>query len=182
MPPRAVPALRIRVLTDAPVDGAGRFVLYWMIAHRRVVWNFALDRALEWVRELGRPLLILEPLQVDYPWASDRLHRFVLDGMADTAKQLAGTGVTYYPYVEPARGAGKGLLRALACHAAVCVTDDFPAFMLPSMVGYTSRRWTRTGSCRSAPPPRRSRRRTASGASSSGTFLATWRICRARLP
>jgi deoxyribodipyrimidine photo-lyase len=110
-----------------------------MIAHRRVGWTFALDRALEWVRELGRPLVILEALRADYPWAADRLHRFVLDGMADTAKRLAGTAVTYYPYVEPARGAGKGLLRALARHAAVCVTDDFPAFMLPRMVAAAAR-------------------------------------------
>jgi deoxyribodipyrimidine photo-lyase len=139
MPPGAVPALRIRALTDAPVDGAGRFVLYWMIAHRRVVWNFALDRALAWARELDRPLLILEPLRVDYPWASDRLHRFVLDGMADTARRVAGTSVTYYPYVEPARGAGEGLLGALARQAAVCVTDDFPAFILPRTVAAAAR-------------------------------------------
>ena len=63
-----------------------------------------------WVRELGKPLVILEALRAGYPWASDRLHRFVLDGMADTARRLRGTGVAYYPYVEPARGAGKGLL------------------------------------------------------------------------
>ena len=64
-------------------------------------------------QELGKPLVILEALRAGYPWASDRLHRFVLDGMADTARRLRGTGVAYYPYVEPARDAGKGLLRAL---------------------------------------------------------------------
>ena len=32
--------------------------------------------------ELRRPLLVFEPLRCDYRWASDRLHRFVLDGMA----------------------------------------------------------------------------------------------------
>ena len=45
--------------------------------------SFALDRAVGWARELGKPLVILEALRVGYPWASDRLHRFVLDGMAD---------------------------------------------------------------------------------------------------
>jgi deoxyribodipyrimidine photo-lyase len=139
MAPSPVPALRVRPLTGAPVNVDGRFVLYWMIAHRRIGWNFALDRALEWVRKLGRPLLILEALRVDYPWASDRLHRFVLDGMADTARRLAPSPVTYYPYVEPARGAGKGLVRALGRQAAVCVTDDFPAFMLPRMVAAAAR-------------------------------------------
>jgi deoxyribodipyrimidine photo-lyase len=139
MPASAVPALRIRVARDAPPRAEGAFVLYWMIASRRVGWSFALDRALEWTRELGKPLVILEALRAGYPWASDRLHRFVLDGMADTARRLRGTGVAYYPYVEPAPDVGKGLLRALAGHAAVCVTDDFPAFMLPRMVDAAAR-------------------------------------------
>lgn len=136
---RATPSLRIRPVNEAPVRADGSFVLYWMVAARRVGWNFALDRALEWARQLDRPLVILEALRVDYPWASDRLHRFVLDGMGDTACRLRGTGVLYYPYVEPAPGRGRGLLRALAAHAAVCVTDDFPAFRLPRLVAAAGR-------------------------------------------
>jgi deoxyribodipyrimidine photo-lyase len=135
----AVPAERLRAVNEAPVRPEGAFVLYWMVAHRRVGWNFALDRALEWVRELDRPLVILEALAVDYPWASARLHRFVLDGMADTARRLAGTNVLYYPYVEPAPGAGRGLLAALGASAAVVVTDDFPAFVLPRLVAAAGR-------------------------------------------
>jgi deoxyribodipyrimidine photo-lyase len=140
MAPGAVPSLRIRPVNAGPVRTKGMFVLYWMVAHRRVGWNFALDRALEWVREIGRPLVILEALWVDYPWASDRLHRFVLDGMADTARHLHRTGVRYYPYVEPSPGAGRGLLPALAERAAVCVADDFPASMLRRMVAAAGRR------------------------------------------
>jgi deoxyribodipyrimidine photo-lyase len=137
--PGRVPAARVRPASEAPVRAERGCVLYWMIAHRRVGWNFALDRALEWVRELGKPLVVLEALGAGHPWASDRLHRFVLDGMADTARRLRGTGVAYYPYVEPARGAGAGLLRVLAEHAAVCVTDDFPAFVLPDVVAAAGR-------------------------------------------
>ncbi len=77
---------------------------------------------------------MFEALRCDYPWASDRIHRFVLDGMADNEAALEGTGVGYYPYVEPEKGAGKGLLQALAQHAAVVVTDEFPTFFLPRMV------------------------------------------------
>ena len=60
-----------------------------MIAARRTRWNFALQRAVERCVELGKPLVILEPLDVDYPWASDRLHHFVLDGMTATAAVCA---------------------------------------------------------------------------------------------
>ena len=136
----ATPPLRVRQVNAAPVRADGAFVLYWMVAQRRVTWNFAVDRALEWVRELGRPLVILEALGLGYPWASDRLHRFVLNGMADTARRLRGKPVLYYPYVEQTRGAGRGLLPALAREAAVCVTDDFPAFVLPRLVAAAGRR------------------------------------------
>jgi deoxyribodipyrimidine photo-lyase len=133
----SVPPLRIRPLNDAPPRPEGEFVLYWMIANRRLAWNFSLDRALEWCRDLQRPLVILEALRVGYRWASDRLHRFVIEGMAANERSLARhapAGVTYYPYVEPKPGAGAGLVEALAARAAVVVTDDFPAFFLPRML------------------------------------------------
>lgn len=129
-----VPETRLTTRNKEPVSGSGEFVLYWMIAYRRVGWNFALQRAADWARTLRKPLLVLEALRCDYRWASDRLHRFVMDGMAENARRLAGKSVAYYPYVEPRPGAGKGLLAALAAHACVVVTDDYPAFMLPRMV------------------------------------------------
>jgi deoxyribodipyrimidine photo-lyase len=111
-----------------------------MIAHRRVRWNFALERAVWWAAELGLPLVVLEPLEVDHPWACDRFHRFVLEGMADTQAAIERrAGATYLPYIEPSPGAGRGLLAALAADAAVVVTDDYPAFMLPRLVDAATR-------------------------------------------
>ncbi len=129
-----VPPLRIQAVNAAPVRPGGEFVLYWMIAARRPEWNFGLERAVEWAAELGKPLLVLEALRAGYPWASDRLHRFALDGMARNAAVFARRAVAYHPYVEPAAGAGRGLLAALAARAAVVVTDEFPCFFLPRMV------------------------------------------------
>jgi deoxyribodipyrimidine photo-lyase len=108
-------------------------VLYWMIANRRLTSNFALQRAVEAARDLGKPLVILEALRAGHRWASDRLHRFVIDGMAGHARAIAPTPVTYLPYIEPTNGAGKGLLEALAADACLVVTDDFPCFFLPRM-------------------------------------------------
>ncbi len=127
------PTCRIRALNAAPVRPTGDWVLYWMVANRRSRWNFSLDRALEHARALNRPLVVLEALRCDYPWASDRLHRFALEGMADNAAAFAQAGVAYHPYIEPAKRAGKGLLEAMASRACVVVTDDFPAFFLPKM-------------------------------------------------
>lgn len=138
--PSDVPASRIRLLNDRPLKPAGKRVLYWMTAHRRLSSNFALQRAVEAAQDLRRPLVILEALRCEYPWASDRLHRFVIDGMAEHARALAGEPVTYFPYVEPARGAGRGLLAALASDACLVVTDDYPCFFLPAMAAAAARK------------------------------------------
>lgn len=136
-----VPDLRIRAANAASIQG-GDYVLYWMTAFRRVQANFSLQRALEHCRELQKPLVILEALRTRYPWASDRLHRFVIEGMAanERAVQAAGNpGVVYVPYVEPAPGKGSGLVAELARRACVVVTDDFPCFFLPRMLKIAAR-------------------------------------------
>lgn len=131
---RTVPADRIETINRGEINHRGAFVLYWMIANRRVGWNFAFQRAVEWATELDKPLLVLEGLRCGHRWAGDRMHKFILDGMSDNARRLRGTAVQYYPYVEPDVNTGKGLLRALGKRAAVLVTDEFPCFFLPAMV------------------------------------------------
>lgn len=130
------PLLRVTTCHDVPPRQEGAtHVLYWMIAQRRPHHNFALQYAAEQAHELGLPLVIFEPLRVDYEWASDRFHRFVIDGMRDHRAYFdAHKGVLYYPYLEPSQGKGKGLLKALSEHATLVVTDEFPSFFLPSMV------------------------------------------------
>jgi deoxyribodipyrimidine photo-lyase len=135
-----VPPLRIQVLNDAPLRPLGRYVLYWMIAQRRTTWNFGLQRAVELSAESKKPLLVFEALRIGYPWASERLHRFVIEGMIDNSAACKSAGVAHYPYVEPAAGDGSGLLEALARHACAVVTDDFPCFFLPQMVQAAAKR------------------------------------------
>jgi len=129
----SVPQLRIQTLNDQPLRSDGRFVLYWMTASRRVEWNFGLQRAVELAVEHKLPLVVLEAVRVGYPWASDRLHRFVLQGMADNRRRLSDSAVRYYCYVEPEAGHGSRLLEALAEQAAAVVTDDYPCFFIPRM-------------------------------------------------
>jgi deoxyribodipyrimidine photo-lyase len=134
-----VPAARIRLLNANPIHARGAYVLYWMIGARRLACNFALQHAVDLALALGRPLLVLEPLDVTYPWASDRLHRFVLDGMAANARAAARTSASYVPYVETGPGGGRGLLRHLAADAAAVVTDDVPSFVLPQLLQRAAR-------------------------------------------
>ncbi len=136
----SVPAVRVRRCNDGPLRPERSLVLYWMTAYRRAGWNFALERAVEHARAFRRPLVVLEALRCDYPWACERLHAFVLGGMADNRRAFERPGVAYLPYVEPALGAGRGLLETLAARACVVVADDAPAFFLPRMLASAAAR------------------------------------------
>jgi deoxyribodipyrimidine photo-lyase len=105
-----------------------------MTAYRRTTSNFALQRAGDWARDLNKPLVVLSALRVDYPWATDRAHAFILDGIKDVDAALADTPAVHLTYVETKQGGGKGLLAELAESAAVIVADDAPVFFLPRMV------------------------------------------------
>ncbi len=104
-----------------------------MVAFRRPRWNFALQHAAAHAAKLGKPLVILEALRVGYPWASDRFHQFILDGMRANLEHFATKNVSYIPYVEPTHGAGRGLVEALSTDACVVVSDDYPCFFIPRM-------------------------------------------------
>ncbi len=128
-----VPAIRIHAASPAPARRKGRYVLYWMTSSRRTRFNYGLQRAIAWCSELDLPLVVLEALRLEYPYASERFHRFVIDGMHDNEAAFAQAGVTYLPFVERKAGEGKGLVELLAEEAALVVTDEFPAFFLPRM-------------------------------------------------
>jgi deoxyribodipyrimidine photo-lyase len=129
-----VPQSRIRVINTRPLNANGDFVLYWMTMARRTRSNYGLERAVRCAKELKKPLLVLEALRCDYPDASDRFHQFLLDGMRDNAAAMRRGRALYYPYVEPAPGAGRGLLQELSARACVVVTDYYPAYFLPRML------------------------------------------------
>src|SRR6056297_3492557 len=129
-----IPAIRLSQANSAPVRPDGQYVLYWMIAFRRPGANFALQHAIDQACLLDKPLVIFEPLRTRYRWASDRLHRFVIEGMRDNAQAFADKPVTYFPYVEPKPGVGTPLLHRLADSACTVVTDEYPCFFLPQLI------------------------------------------------
>jgi deoxyribodipyrimidine photo-lyase len=131
---------RLRRLNGARTNPRGEYVLYWMQAYRRLARNHSLDYALRCARELGKPLVVYEGLRLDYPWASRRLHCFVLEGMRDNAQGAESLGLNYWPFVEtPDRPAAR-LVDDLAKRAALVVTDDFPCFIVPGQTAALAKR------------------------------------------
>jgi deoxyribodipyrimidine photo-lyase len=131
---------RVRRLNDAKHRSGGDYVLYWMQLFRRLERNHALDYALVCSEQLGKPLVVYEGLRLDYPWASRRLHRFILEGMAANRSRAEKLGLSYWPFVETAHGEGRGLLRRLSERACLVVTDDYPCFIVPGQSEALARR------------------------------------------
>jgi deoxyribodipyrimidine photo-lyase len=131
---------RVRRLNRAPLDARGDYVLYWMQAYRRFERNHALRYAVACASALRKPLVVYEGLRLDYPWASRRIHQFVLEGMQANASTAKTIGVNYWPFVETPAQPANGLLRQLAARASAVVTDDFPCFIVPEQSEALARR------------------------------------------
>lgn len=123
----------------APRTG-GEFVLYWIQTTHRAHDNFALAFAVEQANALRLPVLAYQGLRPDYPWASDRLHTFILEGVADLHRDFGRLGIPYAFHLDPGPGGGSGVLPdrpaesplvALARRAALVVTDWYPTFIVP---------------------------------------------------
>ena len=111
----------------------GELILYWMQTTHRAHDNFALEFAIAQANTLGLPLLVYHGLRPDYPWASDRLHTFILEAVVDLVVDFAARGIQYAFYLDPGTGhrPARSPLVELAERAAVVVTDHFPTFIVP---------------------------------------------------
>ncbi len=115
---------------EKEVHEDGEYVLYWMQINRRFHYNFALEYAVALANKFDKPLLIYEGLISNYPWASDRIHTFMMQGMKEHLDHAAEKGINYYSYVERKPEEGNGLLYALAENACAVVSDEFPVFII----------------------------------------------------
>ncbi len=144
MPVRIAPAAAARLTPrgTTPVRPDGAFVLYWMSAHRRLEWNQALQHALWWAEELARPLVVIETVHADQPWASVRHYRFFIQGCAANRAAATRLPLTYHPFVEAIPGSALDLIAALAAQACLLVRDDFPQRFQRSVRARLDRRLT----------------------------------------
>lgn len=108
----------------------GEYVLYWMQINRRFHYNFALEYAVGWANKVNKPLLILEAFSCDYPWATDRTHTFMLQGMEEHTEYARSKEINYFSFVENEPGQYKKLLFDLAANASLLITDEYPVFIM----------------------------------------------------
>lgn len=121
---------RVRRLNDARERPGATCVLYWAQINRRADSNHALAFAVSLANRLDLAVLYYEGLTCDYPYANDRLHTFILEGVPDTARRCAELGIGYVFYLRRRRADANDVVYRLAAQAAAVVTDDYPTFIV----------------------------------------------------
>lgn len=122
---------RVIQMNDAEPNARARYVLYWMQMYKRTSHNHALTFAIRKANEFKLPLVVYEGLKYYYPWASDRLHTFILEGVEEKRKAFEKLGIKYVFYLQRDKESPKQTVASLAKDAACIVTDDFPCFIVP---------------------------------------------------
>jgi deoxyribodipyrimidine photo-lyase len=122
---------RVVQLNDKPVNANAKYVLYWMQMFKRVENNHALIYAIRKANELKLPLVVYEGLKYYYPWASDRIHTFILEGVEEKKQAFEKLGIRYVFYLQKDKSSPTQTVAKLAKDAALIATDDFPCFIIP---------------------------------------------------
>lgn len=127
---RSINSYRVFKQNKREPNPDGEYVLYWMQINRRFQYNYALEYAVGRANKLGKPLLILEAFSCDYPWATDRSHTFMMQGMKEHLEYAREKNLNYISFVEEMPGQYKKLLTDLSSNACLIVTDEYPVFIM----------------------------------------------------
>ncbi|MEP7213007.1 MAG: deoxyribodipyrimidine photo-lyase [Acidobacteriota bacterium] len=122
---------RVIQLNDADPNPDARYILYWMQMFKRVGNNHALTFAIRKANDFKLPLVVYEGLKYYYPWASDRIHTFILEGVEEKREAFERLGIRYVFYLQKDKHSLKRTVAKIAKDAALIVTDDFPCFIIP---------------------------------------------------
>ncbi len=98
---------------------------------KRTEYNHALGFAIQQANECKLPLVVYECLKYYYPWASDRIHTFILEGVEEKRAAFEKLGIKYVFYLQKDDKSPKDTVARIAKNAALIVTDDFPCFIIP---------------------------------------------------
>lgn len=109
---------RIKELNDQSIT-TGDYVLYWMQASQRTLYNHALEYAIHKANKLKKPLIVYFGLTDDYPEANQRHYHFMLQGLREVEKSLQDRNIQLVILKQPP---DTGALE-MAESASLLVTD-----------------------------------------------------------
>lgn len=104
-------------------------MLCWLQQALRAFDNPVIDAAVLLGNALGLPVLVYHGVREDYPFASARLHAFILGASRDLERNCVRRGLTCVQFVDRPAKRAKGLVYRLATEASAVVLEDQPAFV-----------------------------------------------------
>ncbi|MEM1116930.1 MAG: deoxyribodipyrimidine photo-lyase [Bacteroidota bacterium] len=117
---------RTRRLNDRAIPDGRDYVLCWLQQALRAEQNPAIDAAIATGNALGLPVVVYHGLDNRYPYASHRLHRFILEASRELGAGVEARGLRFARYVRRPETLEQGLVYRLCERAAALVTDDVP--------------------------------------------------------
>ncbi len=125
---------RVREVNKKNIIEENDYILYWMQAYRRLNYNHALEYANHLSHKYKKELVIFEGIRSNYPWNSERIHQFILEGIKDNYEKAKELGINYFSYVETDKEISKNILIDFSKKACAVITDDFPCFIIPNHI------------------------------------------------
>ncbi|WP_156677676.1 deoxyribodipyrimidine photo-lyase [Sphingomonas profundi] len=122
-------APRVRALNGRATNAGGRYVLCWFQQALRARDNPVIDASVRLGNALSLRVLVYHGVREDYPYASDRLHHFILGASRDLAIGCRERGLACVQHVDRAGHREKGLVHRLGGEAAAIVLEDQPTFV-----------------------------------------------------
>ena len=119
---------RTRRLNAHPIDD-GDYVLCWLQQALRADENPAIDAAIAAGNANGLPVVVYHGLDNRYPYASHRLHRFILEASRELATGVEARGLRFVHYLRRPEKIESGLVYRMCERAALLVTDDMPTYV-----------------------------------------------------
>ena len=119
----------MRALNDRAVACDGGYILCWLQQALRGHDNPVIDAAVRLGNAPHRPVLVYHGVREDYPYASDRLHRFILGASRDLGRGCRERGLACVQHVDRDGAREKGLVHRLGAAAAAIVVEDQPTFV-----------------------------------------------------
>ncbi|MGN6183992.1 MAG: deoxyribodipyrimidine photo-lyase [Thermoanaerobaculia bacterium] len=108
----------------------GRYILYWAQFARRLRNNLALEYAIECANDAKLPLVVYESLRPDYPFANDRIHAFVLEGVRQNRIDADARGLNYHFFLPRSASDARGVMRRISSDAGRVITDEYPTSII----------------------------------------------------
>ncbi len=122
-------APRVRALNDRTPNAGGCYVLCWLQQALRARDNPVIDASIRLGNALALPVLVYHGVREDYPYASDRLHHFILKASRDLGTGCRERGLACVQHIDRDGHREKGLVHRLGANAAAIVLEDQPTFV-----------------------------------------------------